>query len=303
MPSFYNGKQFFLTYAQFGHENCAELITFLRTRGTLIEFVVGRELHEDGSPHVHVCCKYEQIVKGNVRYFDFKEKHPNKQDPRNWNACKQYCKKDGDFEEWKMDTEPEKQVDLSSKCQEFEKEEDWMSWCALERISYQYATFFWTRCKTDTSTINEFSPEDELSIKSRLCTALSAFAFDPDRHRVFILNGPSGCGKTSWAKLHMPKPALFVSHIDQLKCFRTGFHKSIIFDDVDFKHWPRQSQIHLVDFNDPRSIHCRYATANIPAGVFKCFTSNYLPIDTSDAAIKRRVLVFNIKGLTRLETQ
>lgn len=93
----------------------------------------------------------------------------------------------------------------------------------------------------------------------------------------------------------MPKPALFCSHIDQLKGFRTGFHKSIIFDDVDFNHYPRHSQIHLCDFDNPRAIHCRHAVANIPAGIFKCFTCNELPLNVTDEAIRRRVRVYNVR--------
>lgn len=290
MPTFYNGKQFFLTYPQFQHENVTSLITFLRTRGTLSYYIVAKELHADGSPHVHACVKYENLVQGNVRHFDFAEKHPNKQDPRKWAACKQYCKKDKDFEEWEMDKES-KQVDLSTTIADYDKEEDWMSWCALNRVSFQYATWFWTRFKSDNTTITDNTDSD----KQYLCEALSAFTFNPDIHKVIILNGPSGCGKTTWAKLHMPKPSLFVSHIDQLKSFRAGFHKSIIFDDIDVNHWPRHSQIHLTDFDNTRAIHCRYATANIPSGIFKCFTCNVLPLNTSDEAIRRRVKIYNIK--------
>jgi hypothetical protein len=291
MPTFYNGKQFFLTYPQFDHSNAKSLITFLRTKGTIAEYIVAKELHEDGSPHIHVCVRYESTVKGSVRHFDFNEKHPNKQDPRNWSACKQYCKKGGDFEEWSLGTECKEPMDLAERVSTYEKEEDWMSWCALNAVSYQYATWFWNRFKSDLTTITEGDDQT----KQYLCEALSTFTFNADIHKCFIINGPSGCGKTTWAKLFMPKPTLFVSHIDQLKSFRPGYHKSIIFDDVDFKHWPRHSQIHLCDFDNPRAIHCRYATANIPSGIYKCFTSNVLPLDTTDQAIRRRVKTYNIK--------
>lgn len=104
-----------------------------------------------------------------------------------------------------------------------------------------------------------------------------------------VLRGPTGCGKTTWAKRNMPIPILFVSHIDTLKKFRTGFHKSIIFDDIDVKHYPRTGQIHLVDFENPRDIHCRHSTAHIPAGIYKCFTCNEWPL-IEDEAINRRII-------------
>jgi len=107
-----------------------------------------------------------------------------------------------------------------------------------------------------------------------------------------VLLGPSGCGKTSWAKLHAPKPSLFVSHADDLKRLRRD-HQSIIFDDMDFKHWPRTAQIHIVDQENPRSINIRYGTAQIPAGITKIFTCNEEPF-IDDPAIKRRVKTINL---------
>ncbi len=302
MPSFFNGKRFFLTYPQTNHELANELITFLRTKGTLVAFVVGKELHANGDQHLHVCIEYEGLLRGHERLFDFQGRHPNIQSPRNWNACKNYCKKDGNFEEWNLDdgTQPvanRRQSGDRPTEEEFEEklmestEEGWMLWCAINGISCQYAQWFWNRTVMDSSTIQTRLPETEQFI----CPALRQFAFNNDIHRSFIIKGPSGCGKTTWAKLHMPLPSLFVSHIDQLKTFRPGFHKSIIFDDVDFNHWPRHSQIHLLDYDNPRAIHCRYSTANIPANIPKCFTCNKLPVDLTDEAIRRRVRVYNVR--------
>lgn len=112
--------------------------------------------------------------------------------------------------------------------------------------------------------------------------------------KALVLIGDSGVGKTTWAKTNIPKPCLFVTHIDELKLFRKGFHVSILFDDVSFKHYPIPAQIHLVDYFDHRSIHVRYGTASIPAGVVKFFTCNELPIDASHPAVARRIKVVRI---------
>lgn len=302
MPSFFNGKRFFLTYPQTSHDLLQQLITFLRTKGTLVGYVIGKELHENGDPHLHACVEYEQLVRGNERLFDFEQRHPNVQSPRNWNACKQYCKKDGDFEEWVMDNGAQpvanrrqggdrpSEEEVKEKLQS-STEEGWMLWCSINGISYQYARWFWDRNQLDPSTILVRVPE----LERFLHPALTVFHFNENVHKTFILKGPSGCGKTTWAKINMPLPSLFCSHIDQLKSFKPGYHKSIIFDDVDFNHWPRVSQIHLCDFDNPRSIHCRYSTANIPAGIFKCFTCNELPVNLSDEAIRRRVRCYNVR--------
>jgi len=114
------------------------------------------------------------------------------------------------------------------------------------------------------------------------------------KEKALILIGDSGIGKTTAAKQIIPKPTLFVSHIDDLKHFKSEIHKSILFDDVCFNHYPVQSQIHLVDFDNPRSIHVRYGVAKIPAGIAKIFTCNEDPLNLLHPAISRRVQVIRV---------
>jgi len=119
---------------------------------------------------------------------------------------------------------------------------------------------------------------------------------DWDSGYTHILWGESGTGKTQFAINQLPD-ALFVSHIDQLKQFDESEHKGIIFDDMDFKHWPRESQIHLVDADQLRAINCRYANGTIPAKTKKIFTTNKHGggvVDLDDAAVRRRCVVTEI---------
>jgi hypothetical protein len=89
-----------------------------------------------------------------------------------------------------------------------------------------------------------------------------------------------------------PKPALLVSHIDRLKSFSPTIHKSIIFDDMNFKRLHREAQIHITDTNDARDIHIRYGIVHIPAKTPKIFTGNYLMFN-DDPAILRRINKFD----------
>jgi len=110
-----------------------------------------------------------------------------------------------------------------------------------------------------------------------------------------ILWGESGCGKTTLARVLLPK-ALIVSHMDDLCQFDNKKHDGIIFDDMAFNHIPREAQIHLVDNDISRSIHCRYKVAKIPAKTYKLFTTNVAfggIFDLSDKAIERRVKTIN----------
>lgn len=134
--------------------------------------------------------------------------------------------------------------------------------------------------------------ETENSLLERVQNRLKYFTLPEEGHKSIVLQGGSGTGKTSWAKHQAPKPALFVTHMDDLKKL-TNEHKSIIFDDMDFKHFPRTAQIHLVDRFDTRSIHIRYGTATIPAGIVKIFTCNEYPF-LEDDAIKRRVFLLQV---------
>lgn len=125
---------------------------------------------------------------------------------------------------------------------------------------------------------------------------LDSFTFSLDfcEGTSHVVIGPSGCGKTSYARSCFPK-ALFCSHMDDLGKFDADRHEAIIFDDMGFSHMPRTAQIHLVDWDDDRSIHIRYKTAFIPRGTMKVFTSNTDDVfDLYDAAIKRRVTVHRV---------
>ena len=111
-----------------------------------------------------------------------------------------------------------------------------------------------------------------------------------DQFDTLVLHGESGVGKTTLAFYLLPG-ALWVTHMDDLPKFDPREHTGIIFDDMAFKHLPRESQIHLVDYDHPRTIHIRYTTATIPAKTRKIFCCNYPgELFLDDPAIARRVL-------------
>lgn len=118
----------------------------------------------------------------------------------------------------------------------------------------------------------------------------------PDDFRVLFLWGPTNTGKTQLAR-HAFNSALICSHMDDLRRFDPDTHDGIVFDDMQFAHMPVTSVIHLCDWDEDRSIHCRHWCAYIPAKTRKIFTSNlsfeetFFGSGVSDdhqAAVKRR---------------
>lgn len=115
---------------------------------------------------------------------------------------------------------------------------------------------------------------------------------------VFI-HGKAGTGKTQWAKAHFQSP-LLVGAIDTLKKFDPAIHDGIIFDDMSFTHWPRDSVIQLLDWDEDRDVHCRFADAFIPKNTKKVFISNndfretFGPYENDEAITRRISAIYKI---------
>lgn len=249
--------------------------------------VVGREYHKSGDEHYHVALQLDRPIRTrNSRFFDLDGFHPNVQSAKDFNRWVAYVKKEGTYAERGTYGTEKKTVRISPEeliilAQTMNKGE-FLSYCSVNR--YQYAVAIWEdNHKTDHCTLTEESP-----ITGIMNTCLNQVNEIWDKTKTLLLVGDSGIGKTTWCKINMPKPCLMVTHLDDLKRFEPGVHTSILFDDVSVKHLPDTSQIHLVDHENPRSIHIRYGVARIPSGIIKAFTCNTIPVNLDMDAIARR---------------
>lgn len=93
-----------------------------------------------------------------------------------------------------------------------------------------------------------------------------------DLSKPVLFCGPTNIGKTQFAISHFQRP-LVCSHIDNLKQLSPD-NDGIIFDDMNFNHWPANNVIHLLDSDIDRSLHVRWGTVTIPANTKKIFTYN-----------------------------
>lgn len=240
---------------------------------------------ETGTPHLQGYVEFT-ILKSLKKVKDLVSPRVHAERSRgSGEQNKEYSQKDGNFQEFGTMTGQGKRTDIK-KVQEMIDQG-----CSDREIAIAYFGT-WSRMR---GAVKEYR---QLISPRRTNVPYSLTSFPPEWPRelpelVTILWGESGIGKTCYAKALMPN-ALMVSHIDDLRHFIVGEHDGIIFDDMDFKHLPRTSQIHLVDSADTRSIHCRYDCAVIPAGTRKIFTTNEhrgCIVDLDDSAIRRRVKV------------
>lgn len=280
----FDAHRAFLTYAQSSIDH-ARLHQFLDELAGVLWARIATESHESGEPHVHAVVHFKgRFQSKNERIFDFETRHPNIQPVRDVRRALEYVTKEGQFTDFgNVPTFDKKRTVRELRDLAAGDEGDYLQACAESGLQYCYAKRFrelvWrdkTNCIAD-DYIGDINWETPL---------LALHDKQPGLSTVII--GPAGCGKSAWAKRVANKPALFVSHIDTLREFDASYHKSIIFDDMAFKHLPLQAQIHLVDCYDARQIHCRYGCAKIPAMTEKIFTCNEDPF-VDHAAISRRI--------------
>lgn len=302
-------KSVFLTWSQAPEAMSKELVAgHLRTLGPVERMVVCEEHHSDGNKHYHAFVSYKKKLDFRngplafrVNGLSASVKVPNSNAPGGilqscqnmWNYC------------LKEDKSPLIQGDPPPLTKKRNRNESFSTAMELavssgiraaldhlaEREPYELVT------KRDAIERGLVAHRASHVQVERLARPLSDFhlplGFNTSFNTLW-LSGSSGYGKTQLARALLPK-ATVVSHVDQLR--NCDFSQGLIFDDFSVRKWPPESVIHLVDWEVGRGVHCRYATAFIPAETKKIFTTNldwdhWLP-ETADSiqqgAISRRV--------------
>lgn len=280
------GTHFSVTYPQ-SDFNINEALEHLRTltigRASVVEVIICSELHQDGNQHRHAYVRFNRRIDlRNPRFFDFSGRHANVQRTQNPEAWKNYIREDGEFVEWSSDSADERNLFELARTLQFEQ---YFERTRSDGISFQYARNAWEHAQSELNQITLFE-DPNIDLNFPLPEQLNNFELSNSLTNIIV--GPTGCGKTVTLCRRMLKPILFCTHVDQLKHYVPNLHKSILFDDMDFSHWPVTAQIHLTDRLMPRAINRRYGTTLIPPGVQVSVTCNQRPF-TWDPAINRRL--------------
>lgn len=257
----------FLTYPHCDLQH-DEVINALRVIQDIAWARVCLERHEDGQPHVHVVCKFTKRVQSRQqRVFDISTHHPNIQRVRSIAHAIEYCAKDGNYRDYgDVPTSRAKRMEWNAIVEAAKGDPiEWHRVCHEQRIQGHVAEGLRKAVNSASVDLDEYDnrPVGE------------ALAMVPTQWTSLLLVGHPGIGKTGWAMQHCPRPCLLVKHLDVLRQYRDGYHKSILFDDCDFKHLPRTTQLMLSDYENRIMVHVRYGVAVIPPHVPRLFLCNY----------------------------
>lgn len=299
------GRRFLITWSQVNpdlqHTDVLQTLeTFFGESYPLAKVIIAREPHEDGGTHFHA---YVELGRGGFDrnlseslYLDGKRPQVR---PKRTNSEKksaeEYCRKGTDWIEDGYDEEEEDSgespVNICDILEASLSYTDYLQKCYAAGVPFGYAKAI-RDASLSVGTIITGDDEGLYAQGNINNLHLRALRFDDEDHRSLLLVGPSGIGKTTWAIKNAPKPALWVRHLDKLR-FCGPDIRSIIFDDMDYKHRPRVDQINLVDTRMPAVVHIRNVTGDIPLGVHRIFTCNpgHEPFSLPDDAIERRVKI------------
>lgn len=303
-----------------------DLLAFLKSKLHLKSAVIAEEKHENGATHFHaLISSFFPFNIVNPRFLDFKGWHPNIQVCRNVEKSIDYLFKDDNCPLTLNFEKNSKKSDKLFLAATTSSHKDFIKLCLDSKISGAYCDMIWrTSNRVPAITFTAETPVEgevlhpflkRLTIVNNKLLFDQNFSSEAERDKLKLLGsisrdgisyvfgekfdhnngkssihiiGPKDTGKTTWAKKFMPKPILFVKHLDNLQDFIPNYHMSILFDDMSFKHLPRETQLDLVDRFNQSQIHLRYKVANIPSHILKVFTSN-VPIFVDDAALLKRV--------------
>lgn len=273
-------RYYVFTLNNFSSEEEKSIAESIRVPGGPSYVIYGREVGESGTPHLQGYIEFPRRVSIShiTQLVGYGRAHLERRRGKQHQAIA-YCKKDGDFVEFgtAVVSQQGRRSDLEAVADSIR------NGAAVGELWREHTSAMIRYSRGILQARAYLNPVREMETYD-----LASFSFSLifDMKKSHVVWGPAGCGKTSYCRARFPE-ALWVTHMDDLLGYDS--QEVIIFDDMNFTHMPRTAQIHIVDVEQPRSIHCRYACARIPAGVTRVFTSNNKDIFADDAAIKRRV--------------
>lgn len=73
------------------------VLEYLQEKHQIKEYVICREEHQDGTPHVHAFVKVVKKISFKHDLFDLPEHHGHYEVAKSWKAVQKYVTKDGNY--------------------------------------------------------------------------------------------------------------------------------------------------------------------------------------------------------------
>nr|ANC27964.1 rep protein [Papaya leaf curl China virus] len=255
-----NAKNYFLTYPQCSltKEEALSQISALSTPTNKLFIRICRELHEDGSPHLHVLIQFEGKFKcQNNRFFDLTSPsrsahfHPNIQGAKSSTDVKAYMEKDGDVLDhgvFQIDGRSARGGCQSANDAYAEAINSGSKPAALNILKEKAPKDFVLQFHNLNSNLDRiFSPPQEVFVCPFLSSSfdqvpeeledwvsenVSGAAARPWRPKSIVIEGDSRTGKTMWARSLGPRNYL-CGHLDLSPRVYSNEAWYNVIDDVD----------------------------------------------------------------------
>nr|AMT75094.1 AC1 protein [Papaya leaf curl China virus] len=255
-----NAKNYFLTYPQCSltKEEALSQISALSTPTNKLFIRICRELHEDGSPHLHVLIQFEGKFKcQNNRFFDLTSPsrsahfHPNIQGAKSSSDVKAYMEKDGDVLDhgvFQIDGRSARGGCQSANDAYAEAINSGSKPAALNILKEKAPKDFVLQFHNLNSNLDRiFSPPQEVFVCPFLSSSfdqvpeeledwvsenVSGAAARPWRPKSIVIEGDSRTGKTMWARSLGPHNYL-CGHLDLSPRVYSNEAWYNVIDDVD----------------------------------------------------------------------
>lgn len=303
------GKSFFLTYPKCSMTKEEVLLDLKERDLEMDEYVIAEEVHEDGTPHLHVYLKLKENLEVVTTDFwdmgETKEKryvnyHGNYQTVRSNRAVMKYCQKESNYLAMgvKIQKKTTTYEDFMTSAKEGNLEE------AISKLETGGERTIRDRILYDKQLMNILKIWQP-KVPHPQARNLEDFEpiFEWDRSKVLILYGETNCGKTTLAISLLPYATL-TRHLDLLAREKITKEGGFIMDDMSIKHLHDEAQIAILDTAFATQIHVRYQVAEIPMDTPRIITTNKHPgdiVNIWNPAIARRIQTVQVLGIGKYE--
>lgn len=298
-----SAKALFLTYPHCPidkEEALTQLRALLGVENT-IYIVVGKELHQDGEPHLHaVCllrtrCNFRDAHRLDLFGPERERYHGHYVATRNVPTTIAYTKKDGDFAEYGecparyLTGEDRKQVlTRVAQCNSELALSEYLFLNQLVREE-RVLTRYWNASKKARKSQARFNL-DSFNVPADLREAVDGLH---QLETALMIIGPTGIGKTQLIlALCQQYQCIRLTEPDNLKYVNDG-HQVLVLDDCELSRLGRSGLLALFDVKTERTIRCRYSNAELSAtlGVIVIGNDPALVLGEfcDDAAVMRRI--------------